>query len=386
MVPMPEPSVDQVIALQASSAQLAEQGRLAEALAATEQAIVLMQALEGSGSPDLANLLADRAELWLETGRLLECQKDATAALTILEPVADQLAAAEGEVLMLRLLGLVGTALREQGRYKEAEPVLQRAVARAESSFGEASSHLAAALNNLGMLYKYSGEHSRAEQQYLRALHITQEGDLMLRATLYHNLGGIAHARGRFAEGEPYARKAWELRAALLGCEHPTTVADAAALGGLLDGLGRFAESEPLYRKALAVFSQRYGLCHFEVAVNYNNLAALLCQTGRHEQGEAMYRQALAIKEKLFAEGHPELAVAYHNLAVQLATSAQPSKRAEGEALLRRSVALFEERLPPTHPSVIACRANLARLTDSSSSAESRRLAPAGGADLPRKG
>ena len=70
-------------------------------------------------------------------------------------------------------------------------------------------------------------------------------------ASIWHNLGGLEHARGRPEIGEPYARKAWQLRRAALGDEHPDTVADEAALAGLLDGLGRYDESEPIYRKAL---------------------------------------------------------------------------------------------------------------------------------------
>src|SRR6185503_12076061 len=78
-------------------------------------------------------------------------------------------------------------------------------------------------------------------------------------AVIHHNLGGLFHARGDFAAGEPHARKAWELRRAAFGDEHPDTVADGAALAGVLDGLGRYAESEPHYRRALAVFGRLYG-------------------------------------------------------------------------------------------------------------------------------
>ncbi len=41
--------------------------------------------------------------------------------------------------------------------------------------------------------------------------------DRQARATLEHNLGGIEHARGRYAEAEPHARRAVALRAAALG-------------------------------------------------------------------------------------------------------------------------------------------------------------------------
>ena len=39
-------------------------------------------------------------------------------------------------------------------------------------------------------------------------------------ATLYHNLGGLEHARGRYTRGEPWARRAVAVRERALG---PTT-------------------------------------------------------------------------------------------------------------------------------------------------------------------
>src|SRR5436309_1759962 len=55
-------------------------------------------------------------------------------------------------------------------------------------------------------------------------------------ATLYHNLGGLEHARGRYSRGEPFARHGLEIRERVLGPGHPNVAADAAALAAILDG------------------------------------------------------------------------------------------------------------------------------------------------------
>ena len=75
-------------------------------------------------------------------------------------------------------------------------------------------------------------------------------------ATLYHNLGGLEHARGRYARGEPFARRSVALREQALGLDHPTVAADVAALAALLVGQGKYDEAEAFYQRALAIFTR----------------------------------------------------------------------------------------------------------------------------------
>ncbi len=74
-------------------------------------------------------------------------------------------------------------------------------------------------------------------------------------ATVYHNLGGLEHAAGNFARGEPFARRSVELREGAFGPDHPEVAADIAALAAILDGQQKYAEGEHLYRRGLAIFS-----------------------------------------------------------------------------------------------------------------------------------
>jgi tetratricopeptide (TPR) repeat protein len=63
------------------------------------------------------------------------------------------------------------------------------------------------ALNNLGVLGKFAGRFDEAAECYRRALAILEyhySKDCAEAASIYHNLGGLEHARGRFAEGEPF--------------------------------------------------------------------------------------------------------------------------------------------------------------------------------------
>ncbi len=76
-------------------------------------------------------------------------------------------------------------------------------------------------------------------------------------ATLYHNLGKLEHARGRYARGEPLARRSLTIHRKALGPDHPHVADDAAALAAILNGLGRHDEAETLYRWALPIFERQ---------------------------------------------------------------------------------------------------------------------------------
>src|SRR5690242_3111375 len=60
----------------------------------------------------------------------------------------------------------------DAGRYGRAEPLLRRALRRAERTLGPDAIAVAAILNRLGMLYKYMGRYAEAGRLYRRALAI----------------------------------------------------------------------------------------------------------------------------------------------------------------------------------------------------------------------
>ena len=104
----------------------------------------------------------------------------------------------------------------------------------------------------LAVLYKYTARFATAARLYRRALAVTTQAlgpehpDV---ATIYHNLGGLEHARGRYTRGEPWARRAVTVRKRALGPDHPAVAADMAALAAILDAQGNDTEAEALYRR-----------------------------------------------------------------------------------------------------------------------------------------
>lgn len=250
-----------------------------------------------------------------------------------------------------------GEAARLSGRWPEAEAAYREALALAEQTFGPGSVAAAAVAHNLGVTYKYTGRFEQAAALYHRALAVaTEAGDDAFAAVICHNLGGLAHARGAHADGEPWARRAVAIRERS-GAGPLALAADRGALAGLLVGLGRHEEAESLLIGCRDTFTQVLGPEHHEVGVIETNLAALALARGDLEAAEEHARRALAIKRAALGSTNPELAPTLTTLGT--------IRRRRGDdidavAWHLRALAVLEPVVEADHPLLRTIRANLA--------------------------
>src|SRR5262245_29292153 len=97
-------------------------------------------------------------------------------------------------------LAEMAEAHRQQGRYRQAEGRLRQALVLAKAGGDRLA--MASLLNNLAVVHKYQGRFAEASRRYRRAQSLLksvlgpEHPDM---ATVYHNRGGLEHARGRHA-------------------------------------------------------------------------------------------------------------------------------------------------------------------------------------------
>ncbi len=115
-------------------------------------------------------------------------------------------------------------------------------------------------------------------------------------------------AQGRYAEAEPFARKALELSRKEFGPDHPHTGALLNDLALLYQAQGRYAEAEPLQKSALAIMEKALGPEQPHVATSLFNHAGVLGVQGRYAEAEPLYKRSLAINEKALGPEHPNVA------------------------------------------------------------------------------
>lgn len=345
---------------------LRDAGEYVTAEAAAREAVLLFEALEGVESADLAHALVERAQLLGLLDALPEAIACVERALAILTRLADAAGCDEQAHDLIRLTAraeLTWASLQRcAGELAGAERACRRALRRVETSrLPDGGSATVEVLNELGVLHKLQGRFDEAEAVYRQAFELLEasgDADGDDAATLLHNLGGLAHARGDFATGEPLARRSVEQREQLFGRAHPVTAADRAAWAALLEGVGRLDDAESAYREALAVFETRLGSTSLEVAATLTGLGGIRRARGAVEAAEHDYRRALAIRNAKLGPCHVDVALTLNDLALVL-VEREP---AEALATARRALAIFEAVLGPSHPHTRTVAANVTSL------------------------
>ncbi len=268
-----------------------------------------------------------------------------------------------------------GLYLYLRGAFAQAEPLLRRAVAIAEPTYGSNHSFFATTLNELVILFYDTNRFTEAESLLRRAVAIFEANygpDHLSLAAPLHNLAILPRYTNRPAEAEPLMRRAVEIWEASYGANHVQVAFGLNNLATLLTETNRYAAAEPLYRRGLAIYEGTYGTHHPHVAMNLNNLANLLRDTKRFAEAEPLYRRSLAIRESSYGPDHPYFATTLNDLAQLLRDT---ERSADAEPLFRRALVIQEASHGAEHPVVAETLNNLALLLlRTSRSAEAEAL------------
>jgi CHAT domain-containing protein/Tfp pilus assembly protein PilF len=250
--------------------------------------------------------------------------------------------------------------LYAQGKYDQALPLAQRALAVREKALGPDHPDVATSLNDLAELYEAKGDYARAEPLHLRALAIREKAlgpfHPQVAATV-NNLAELYRAKGDYARTEAFHLRALAILEKAFGPSHPNVARSLNNLALLYKTKGDSARAEPLYLRALAIREKALGPDHTDVAQTLNNLAQLYQSNGDYARAEPLYLRAVAIFEKALGPSHPDVARLLNNLAELYRTEGVPAR---AEPLQLRAVAIFEKALGPDHPDFATCLANLA--------------------------
>jgi len=251
-------------------------------------------------------------------------------------------------------------ALRVAGSYRPAAKRLNKTIARYEARPEVDPIGLGVALNELGMIGKYSGHFDEAERAYLEALRLFKRcapgAGSARAASVLHNLGGLAHARGRFVEAAAFARRGIAVRESAGGTGSVQLIDDRAALAAILVDLGHLDEARAALLDVVALRETPTHADPVEVAVALHNLGSLHFRSGLVTEARQTLERTLALKQKTLAPGHPDLAITLHNLACCLAQLGEPEAAAHH---FQRGVDVLAPVAAHDHPTLAALRAKL---------------------------
>jgi tetratricopeptide (TPR) repeat protein len=118
-------------------------------------------------------------------------------------------------------LGLLYLA---QGKYKDAEEILEKGLQLSKDLFGSHHPEVATSLNNIAALYQLQGKYEEAKSLFQQTLLLRQEllGNQHPEfVTSLNNLASVYESQGNYQETEMLYKQALHLRQKLLGEEHP---------------------------------------------------------------------------------------------------------------------------------------------------------------------
>ncbi len=248
------------------------------------------------------------------------------------------------------------------GDPKKGALLYRRSLEIKERVFGPKHPEVALVLNNLAELYAAMGKYTNAERFYHRALTIDENfyGPYNRTVALdLHNLASLYHTMGFYGRSEILFKKALAIREREFGPDHPQVAQSLNNLAVLYKAMGIRNKVEELHRRALSIWEKKLGPEHPYVARSLNNLALFYLETGEYERCEPLFRRALAIDKKVYGDSHPVFAAGLNNLALLSQTL---GSYGNAEKLYKRGLAIYEKALPAGHPEIAGSLANLGTL------------------------
>jgi tetratricopeptide (TPR) repeat protein len=297
----------------------------------------------------------------------------------------DDGAARANEAISVNNLGVL---LQSTARLSEARPMLRRAI---DLFHEEEHPHLAAALNNLGLVERgltswalaedlfrqalaqweatYGVEHGwpllarrnlvvelYRRHQYDEAIALAREtvaiADRMSDPMALHNvlrmLGTTERKAGRFDDAVATLRRTVSVAESLRGAESPLALRTRTLLAGVI---GRSGDVEA----ALAMLEEIAGIQHEQQASARRLLRTedyfgyVMFWAGRYAEGEAHYRRYLDGKIEEYGDHHPSVGYGLHNVGRVVAAQGRAD---EAAALLERALDIRSTQWGNQHPDV----------------------------------
>lgn len=209
-----------------------------------------------------------------------------------------------------RLLHRAAVHLRNQGQFRQARDIAQRAFRTAEKQFGQDHVVVAAQVGNLGRVLHGLNDLEGARQCHQRALEIHQKHHGLQHAMVAENLNdlGLAiKAMGQFANAAKLFEQALEVSRSTLGEDHPLTASCSANLGSVLHDLGDQETARTHFENALRIATKVWGAENPELAHIHRSLGMLLNDMGDRLGARGNLEHALEMFRVFYPESHPNV-------------------------------------------------------------------------------
>jgi tetratricopeptide (TPR) repeat protein len=279
--------------------QAYRQKRFAEAEQHMRGAIQLAERL-GLNDDRLASVLCNLGLLWLEQGRAKDAERPLERAVNLYRACGAR--CASGAAMTLRTLA---NARRRLGRFTSAEQLVEEGLAKIRY-LPKARGERARLLDELSSL-RIARDQPRSAADLLRRALDELRGEPLepdYRPQLYQSLATALYFADDFSGAQQACRRALEL-------VDVTAVPQLAAavhftLGSMASELGRFAEAEQNLTRAHHLLSAAPDTSVFELWPVAYAFGDLEMRRGNFVVAEPQIRRAISLLESIMPPGHPD--------------------------------------------------------------------------------
>ena len=240
--------------------------------------------------------------------------------------------------------------------------ILERALAAVEADFGRRPAVGAQLLTAIGKAYLSIGLVAQATPLHQRALEVRAEllgpdhpDTLQVSADVALGLAEL----GRLAEAETVLVETLERRRRVSGAEDRETLALLANLGSLRRRQGRYEEARVLLSDALDGLREVDGELSPDAMSVLSNLGMVYSALGETDEADRFAREALAAHEQILGAHHPKTLSSRSTMAFLLS---ERGENAEAEEIFRQLLDDLRVIHGEDHPSVRDALGNLAAL------------------------
>jgi len=264
----------------------------------------------------------------------------------------------KNDPMLAMSLNNLGNIYCNEGKYKDAHPILQESLTVLKALVGANNINVATGLNNLANCELGEGDAKAAEAHYRSALAINEKSTDPKRSILatLNGLTNVLIAENRLSDAKAFAQQALTFVE-----KHPEQdVASQANAysqsAGVYVGLNDLKTAEPLLRKAIALDEKAFGRSSRQFTVDTNNLAALKQRQGNGQEASKLYEQAASTANTAGATQEGKIA-SLSSLASLAQQNHQPDKAAD---YLNQAIKLVQQASEPDNDDLVNLQNSLA--------------------------
>lgn len=288
----------------------------------------------------------------LDAGNFQEAQAALRKSLDIAERASDK----KGQVKILLLLARV---LRTQAQGKAARIYAEKAVELSSELFGDKSSEMASALDELGSVDFEARCYETSENKFRQALEIRENISPLPELELaesYVNLGMLLTRLERLSEAESMLNKGLGIRKRLLPFRHHKIAECLHCLSELHLSKGNVVLSLPLAEEAKEYYESKFGKEHPSTAYAMHSQAVQYHCVGKLKEAANLLKSVIDIQESKLPSGHPRTISSINEYA---ATCLKLGKADEAESLYEKALSLCETNNDVAHDMSVAALVGL---------------------------